>query len=172
MLARGARKLLRVSEDAVAVAILGRVLVLRIDDRLQHLDYVELVLPDPAREELVLAGGGIEPPLLAALDDRERERIVVAAHDERRLVAIALNRVLGLVRGDEALARRTIRDGVARRDPVARIAEHRENGGTITGLQDLHERAHGVVGRRERLLRDRSRCGIRREQQRGDEREH
>src|SRR5207247_10248926 len=79
VLPRAARKLLPVVEHAVAVAILRRVFQLRVDDRFQHLDRVELVCADPAREQLLLARFGIEAPALAAFHDRKRKRIVVVA---------------------------------------------------------------------------------------------
>ncbi len=87
------------------------------------------------------------------LYDRKRERVVVVADRERRLVAVAHDRVLGLVSGDEARARRTIRRGIAGRDPVAGVAKHREGCRAIVHLDRLHQRAGGVLGRRVRLLR-------------------
>ena len=86
---------------------------MRVDDRLQHLDRIELVCADPAREQLLLARFGIEAPALAAFHDRKRKRIVVVADGERQLVAGADDRVLDLVRGDEAIPDRAIRNRIA-----------------------------------------------------------
>src|SRR4029453_15252116 len=68
-----ARKFLRVVEHAVAVAILGCVLTLRVDDRLQNLHCIEFFLADAAGQKLIFAGLGVEAPALAGLHDRERE---------------------------------------------------------------------------------------------------
>ena len=140
-----ARELARVREHAVAVAVVGRVLALRVDDRLQHLDRVELVLADAAREQLVLAGRGVEAPRVAGLHERERERKVVVADRQLRRVAVARDRVLRVVRGDEALAARAVGDAVARRERAGRVPEHRAQRRAVVRLDRLHERGDGVL---------------------------
>src|SRR6185295_12952039 len=75
-LARRALELLRILEDAVAVAILLVVLALRVDVGQARLHRVELVAADAPRDDLVAPLPYIEPPALAVLDDGDRERPV------------------------------------------------------------------------------------------------
>ena len=146
MLAGRAGELLRVVEHAVAVAILRRVFHLRVDDRFEHLDRVDLVFADPPRKQLLLAGFGIEAPAVAALHQRKSERIIVP-DNQRHLVSAAGQRVLRFISCDETIARCAIGDGVARRYPIAGAAQRCEYRASIVRLDGLCERIRSFLGR-------------------------
>src|SRR4029077_19634392 len=83
-LARRAGELLRVFGEAAAHPVFGPVLALRVDVGQARLDREELVAADAPGEDLFAALLAVEPPALAVLDDRDRERPVVLAERERR----------------------------------------------------------------------------------------
>ncbi len=80
-----AHEFLRVLEKSVAVAVLHRVLALRIDDRKHRLNRKQLILADPTVENLLSAFGGVENVGLAFLHDRDGKGPILIAHDQNRV---------------------------------------------------------------------------------------
>src|SRR5579871_3742703 len=109
--------MLRVDADALAAILVG-IIVLGVYKSEAGLDRIELVAADAAIENLLAPLVGIEFPAGLGMDQRDREREIVGADDQRRLLAVNLDRVLGVIGGHELVARCGISDIVARRDDV------------------------------------------------------
>ena len=72
--------------------VLCRVLILRFHEPAANLDRVQLVTPDPPRQDLLLALRRIEVPLAVALDNRNRHRPLVLARQQRLRCRAAVHR--------------------------------------------------------------------------------
>ena len=94
------------------------------------MDRVEFVAPDATIEDLETSLGRVELPAGLAVDQRNREREVVRAQDQRGLlVALRLDRMFRVIHGHEALAYLGVGDIVAGGDDVlGGLAEHLQNG--------------------------------------------
>src|SRR5262249_51779540 len=104
----------RVVEQAVRVWVHAVVVLLRVDVSDAGLHRGALVAPDPPRDDLVVAGVGVEAPARRLLHDRDREGpAVVADVEDCARVALHVDDVeLGPALA-EALARIRVGDRVA-----------------------------------------------------------
>ena len=128
MLAGCTAEALRVLQHAVAVTVLRRVFLLRVEIRVQHDDRVALVRADTAVDELVLALFGREPPALAALHQRNRHRPrLIADQQHAPILPLLVEKAIRLHRGDRLGARRRVCRPVGRDDQcLVLVAEDRD----------------------------------------------
>ena len=126
-LSRAAGERARVMQERIAVGITRVVLALGVDVGEGDLNRVELVLADAPVEDLLPARRGVEAPPRAIRNDGNREREVVAPHDQDHLAAAGLEPVLVTVLGHEALLDASVGHRVSRRDePLSVLAENRQ----------------------------------------------
>ena len=78
---------LRIDAGAGAGAVFFGIFVLRIDIGEAGLDGVQFVAPNAPVQDFKPACGGIEFPVRALTDERNREREVVGPHDQKSLFA-------------------------------------------------------------------------------------
>src|SRR4030095_12729312 len=111
-----------------------------------HLDYGELVFPDPATEKLIIPGLGVPEPAWPVGNERDRNGDVFVADVEADLSVAALETVRAVVGRDEALKRRPVRDGISRPHQwIAPRAEDLDQPSLVCGANRPDERVHGVV---------------------------
>src|SRR4029453_8038468 len=83
LFARCADDALGVLVDLVALTLLERVFVLRVDVAAADRDRVQFGGPDASIQQLATAGFRIERPCRTALHDRNRERPVLVADEQK-----------------------------------------------------------------------------------------
>ena len=172
MFPRRAAHRLREHTGRLPVVLVLRIEMLCGDIRLADPDGFEFVLPDAAREDLLLAGRRVETPPAAVGDDRNGERPLLVAHDERPCGTGALQVPLLVHRDVEDLliaprGRRIRR--VDERTPLR--SEDRRDLIHVAALDRGIEGADGIFGSRERLLVRRSTVGTRGEAARQSDRQ-
>src|SRR4029077_7572693 len=109
-----------------------------------------------------LAGGRVEAPARPVRNDWNREREVVAPHDEDDLASAGVEPGLLVVRGHEALAGGAVGRFVSGRNyALALVAQDRQHRLLVTALEGVHERLRGLFDRVEAALRGRTGSGRR-----------
>ena len=131
------------------------IFVLRLNVSEAHLNGGKLIAADAPAQDLIEPGPGVEAPFLVLAHERDGERPVIVADDERRLVfALVLNRVLLVVGGDKILARPVVRDLVAGADDLLPLRpEDLVDGALVMLLGCGDQRRYRVIGAVELLLR-------------------
>src|SRR6516164_8601932 len=93
LLAGGADDALGVLVNVIALPLLERVLVLRLNVAVADLDGVQLISADTAVEDFLATGFGVKNPLVVPLDDGYRKGpIFLADHKERSVCVFRVNR--------------------------------------------------------------------------------
>src|SRR5262249_19045255 len=105
-----------------ASAILGGIIVLRIDVSERRLNGVEFVAANAAGQNLLPSGGPVELPTVTFANQRNRNRKILWADDQSRFgVAVHLNLMLGIVSLDKFFAQIGVSDGIAGRSDVRAV---------------------------------------------------
>ena len=146
VLARSADHTLRVLGDVVSLALAERVFVLRVHEAVTDRNGIELVTADTPIEELLTTRSDIERPPAATLDDRQRERPFLFAHEQPRPTGLRIHRnavLLACLRSEFLRALAVLRE-LPRQDYVFPVVTHNlEQRRDIKLLGRLdHDRGH------------------------------
>ena len=144
MLAGRAGDLLCIDAGGLAVMPRRRVLLLRIDVDLAHLDGIELIAPDAPVENFLRARGGVEAPHVALLHDGNRHRPVFVADVQNALRRADAHQGGALRVGHEKnLAIALVHDRIARLNHLFCVGSEKRD-----ELARCWRRAHRRVRRR------------------------
>ena len=155
LLARATDDALCVGPHSLASAILFGVFVLGIDVSQRGLNSVQFIASDATIQNLETPGSRVELPASPVVHQRNRERKIVRAQDERSLlVSLGLDGMFGVIGGQETLAHFGIGNVIAGLDNVLGIlAEDLQNGAPRPGLDRGSQRRRSVLRRGIGLLR-------------------
>ena len=158
----GAEDVLGVFGGAVLLPVQIGEITLGVDNGEHGLDRRQLVLADPPVEDLFLPRGGVEPPAVVDLFQRDRKRPVILADDQSEGIARSVEMVRFAGPGQEFLAAVFVGNGVTGMKNGLDVGP--ENPGQsrkIARFQIRDDRLQRVLGRGEVLLMNRCRSARR-----------